>query len=99
MIAEVAKMDNAIMTAEERMIYVTGDAEAIRAYWRRQMAIADRIGELGYARDKGFDEGFDEGLNKGKVAIARNLLAKGSTVEFVHEVTGLDTGTIESLGK
>jgi len=91
-------MDDAIMTAEERMTYVTEDKEAMRAYWRRQMAITDRVGELRFAREEGFGEGklegfnsgkvegFGEGVNESKMAIARNLLAKGSTVEFVHEV-------------
>jgi len=103
-------MDDAIMTAEERMTYVTEDKEAMRAYWRRQMAITDRVGELRFAREEGFGEGklegfnsgkvegFGEGVNESKMAIARNLLAKGSTVEFVHEVTGLDSETIQVLG-
>jgi|GEM_PF-5934469 len=34
---------------------------------------------------------------RGKENIARNLLAKGSTIEFVHDVTGLDMETIKGL--
>jgi len=48
-----------------------------------------------------YEEGREEGLTKGrfneKLEIARNLLAKGSTPEFVHEITGLDMETIENL--
>ena len=34
-------MNGAIQMADERMVYVTGDAEAIRTYEMRQMAIYD----------------------------------------------------------
>jgi len=48
-----------------------------------------------------FEEGLDEGIEKGRVneklEIARNLLTKGSTPEFVRDITGLDMETIESL--
>ena len=32
-----------------------------------------------------------------KLIIARNLLAKGSTPEFVQDITGLDMETVKSL--
>ncbi|MCL2792003.1 MAG: hypothetical protein FWD87_02830 [Spirochaetaceae bacterium] len=38
-----------------------------------------------------------EGNEKEKLEIARNLLAEGSTPEFVQEITGLDMETIRSL--
>ena len=52
-------------------------------------------------------QGRAEGLKKGRVEghaekaleIARNALAKGSTVEFVQEITGLDMETIQGLNK
>jgi predicted transposase/invertase (TIGR01784 family) len=48
---------------------------------------------LAVAREEGLEEGhFNE-----KLEIARNLLAKGSTFEFVQEITGLDMETIENL--
>jgi hypothetical protein len=36
-------------------------------------------------------------LETAKESIARNLLAKGSTPEFVHDITGLDMETIKNL--
>ena len=42
-------------------------------------------------------KGLEKGREKEKLAIARNALAKGSTPEFVHEITGLDPETIEKL--
>jgi hypothetical protein len=39
----------------------------------------------------------EEGHKKATQSIARNLLAKGSTPEFVQEITGLDLETIQRL--
>ena len=44
-----------------------------------------------------YEEGIEEGREEEKLEIARNLLAKGSTPEFVHDITGLDMETIENL--
>jgi predicted transposase/invertase (TIGR01784 family) len=45
----------------------------------------------------GLEEGRVEGVIEGKLEIARNLLAKGMTPEFVHDITGLDLETIAAL--
>ncbi|MCL2793453.1 MAG: hypothetical protein FWD87_10245, partial [Spirochaetaceae bacterium] len=50
--------------------------------------------------EKGREEGLEIGLEKGreeKRTIARNLLAKGSTPEFVQEITGLSPNEIKKL--
>jgi hypothetical protein len=49
-------------------------------------------------RAEGLDEGRVEGRTDEKLQIARNLLAKGMTPEFVHDITGLDLETIAGLG-
>jgi len=46
-----------------------------------------------------YEEGHEEGWEAAKINIARNLLAEGSTPEFVHKITGLDMDTIEGLRK
>jgi len=43
------------------------------------------------------EEGMEDGRINEKLAIARNLLTKGSTLEFVSEITGLDMEEIEKL--
>jgi len=43
------------------------------------------------------EERLEQGREDQKLIIARNLLAKGSTVEFVHEITGLSLEEIEKL--
>jgi len=64
---------------------------------------------LAEGREKGLAEGLAEGLNKGhakglnegiakdKLEIAKNALAKGLSVELIHDITGLDIETIKSL--
>ncbi|MDR1839579.1 MAG: Rpn family recombination-promoting nuclease/putative transposase [Treponema sp.] len=47
--------------------------------------------------EKGREEGLEEGRTSEKLEIARNLLSKGSSLEFVCEITGLDIDTIEDL--
>jgi len=43
------------------------------------------------------EEGLEQGRENEKIIIAKNLLAKGSTLEFVQEITGLDLETIQKL--
>ena len=47
------------------------------------------------ARDEGREEGRQEGREEGKLIIAKNLLAEGSTPEFVQRITGLSLEEIE----
>jgi len=49
------------------------------------------------AKMDGEEEGLKKGLTKAKLEDARNLLAKGSTPEFVQEITGLDLDEIKKL--
>jgi hypothetical protein len=41
-----------------------------------------------------FDEGMEIGEEKCMEKVARNALAKGASVEFIHDITGLDLETI-----
>ena len=62
---------------------------------------------IAFARKEGREDGLEEGWEKGNIEgreashkeIARNLLAKGSTHEFIQEITGLDMETIKQLTK
>jgi hypothetical protein len=46
-------------------------------------------------RKEGREEGWGEGRKESLENVALNALAKGSSIEFVHEITGLDMETIE----
>jgi len=89
LVAEVVKMDTAIQMANERMVYVTGDKEAIRAYERRQMALSDYNSEINYARE--------EGRQGSALEIARKMKGMGDSIEKIHTITGLSFEAIERL--
>jgi predicted transposase/invertase (TIGR01784 family) len=48
--------------------------------------------------EEGMEEGMEKGRGEGREEVARNALAKGASVEFIHDITGLDLETINSLG-
>jgi len=101
LIAEVVKMDSAIQAANERMIYVTGDKEAIRAYEMRQMALSDYTSAVNYAREEGRRKGIKQGMTKGRqestLEIARKMKGMGDSIKKIHTITGLSVDTIEHL--
>jgi len=43
------------------------------------------------------EEALEEGHEEEKLIIAKNLLSKGSTSEFVHEITGLPLEKIREI--
>jgi len=94
-------MDAAIQAANERMVYVTGDKEAIRAYERYQMALSDRTSEINYARDVAMKRGMRKGMKKGmkeeKLEIARKMKNAGRPFNEIAEFTGLPLDSIEKL--
>ena len=45
------------------------------------------------------EKGEIRGREEEKLAIARNLLRKGSTQEFIQEITGLNQETIININK
>jgi predicted transposase/invertase (TIGR01784 family) len=105
LVAEVARMDSAIMAARERQDFVTQDDEAQQIYWARRKVEHDLISNLDGARREGQvigqqigrQEGEQIGREEKAIEIARNALAKGATPEFVHDITGLDMETIQGL--
>jgi len=93
LIAEVLSMDSAIMAASERQDFITQNEEAYRMYWMRRKAELDRVSNLDGARR----EGEEIGRREGSIAIARNALTKGLSIEMIHDITGLPTEVITTL--
>ena len=65
LLTEVLNMDSAIQEADERMVYITGDADAIRAYEKRFKALCDHTWHMNYAIEKMEKRGFKKGHKKG----------------------------------
>jgi hypothetical protein len=79
-------MDSAILAANERMVYVTGDKEAIRAYEMRQMGLSDYNSSMNYARETGYAMGHAEGHTEGRNEERQHLLEmldQGLSVEEI----------------
>jgi len=62
--------------------------------WNMDDALAVRYEE---GHEDGIEKGREEGLEAAKESIARNLLAEGSTPDFIQKITGLDIETINNL--
>jgi predicted transposase/invertase (TIGR01784 family) len=92
LVEEVVKMDMAIQKAEEKMVYVSRDKEALRAYQMREMALSDWTSGLNHARE----EGIQEGMREGRQEVAGNLKKIGLPVEQIAKVTGL---SVEEIGR
>jgi predicted transposase/invertase (TIGR01784 family) len=48
-------------------------------------------------REEGYEKGREEGKETEREEIARNALAKGASIDFVKEITGLDDEAIRKL--
>ena len=79
LVEEAISMDNAIMEAEKRKAYLSGDEELIRAYEMREMALCDLISMENYAREKGYSDGHAKGLEDGHAKGRAEGRAEGRT--------------------
>jgi predicted transposase/invertase (TIGR01784 family) len=89
LVTEVKKMDEAIQLADERLVYLSGDEDAIRAYEIRFKAMCDWTSERNYAIKTGRDEKALE--------IARKMKKIGDSIERIHTITDISLETIEQL--
>jgi predicted transposase/invertase (TIGR01784 family) len=66
LVAEVKRMDSAINLADERLVYLSGDEDAIRAYEIRFKAMCDWTSMRDYATETGHAAGFEKGMAEGR---------------------------------
>jgi predicted transposase/invertase (TIGR01784 family) len=100
-INEILETDEGIAMASQVLIKVSRDEE------ERARIMRDEKIELDYqsymvnakrqGREEGLKEGREEGIKEGREEIARNALAKGISVDIVHEITGMDIEFIQKL--
>jgi len=70
------------------------ERERLRHYARLNEASA-----LDEAEERGAERGIQQGIQEEKLAVARNALAEGASIEFVQKITGLDLETIKTMNK
>ncbi|MDR2052644.1 MAG: Rpn family recombination-promoting nuclease/putative transposase [Treponema sp.] len=90
-------MDIAIQKVEEKMVYVTSDKEALRAYQMREMALSDWTSGINHARAEGIQEGKQEGIEEERIRIAKTLKAMGEPYKKIAGATGLSVEEIERI--
>jgi len=97
-INEILEREEEIAMAGETLIHISrNEIEQARLTSELKYVLDMQDARVSFER-KGRVEGREEGMKEGRyernTEIARNLLAKGSTPEFVHEITGLPLETI-----
>jgi predicted transposase/invertase (TIGR01784 family) len=83
-------MDRHNWTRDERIVY----EDTMRAWRDRQSEDATLIAK---ALNKGFNKGIEKGAEKTKIAIAKEMLADGMSIEKISKVTGLSIEQLEKL--
>lgn len=81
--------DEGLKDAYEEAEMFNWSKEALMSYTVAGMREQDARGELEKAKEDGIEEG--------KLKVARNALAKGSTVLFVSEITGLSVDIVQKI--
>jgi predicted transposase/invertase (TIGR01784 family) len=64
-IKKIIAMDTAIGKAQEKVAYVSRDAETLRLYNMRELALMDYVSGINHARREGMQEGMAIGEQKG----------------------------------
>jgi predicted transposase/invertase (TIGR01784 family) len=96
LIDEVKKMNEAILLADEKMVFVTEDKDARDAYERRLKALYDETNRRNFAL-KQHAKGLAQGLPQGKLEIAQKMKNAGRPLAEIVEFTGLSPETMEKL--
>jgi predicted transposase/invertase (TIGR01784 family) len=86
---ELSKMDQTIKNAEAKLEYLSSDAKTIALYRAREATLHERANMINSAKAEGREEGRAEGETKGKLAMAKNLLAMGMAAETVAKAAEL----------
>jgi predicted transposase/invertase (TIGR01784 family) len=92
---------SAIQAADERLVYLSGDEDAIRAYEVRFKAACDRTSERNGAIREGLAKGeaigHAQGRTEEKLEIARKLKKMGLPISQIAEGTGLTPKAVQKL--
>jgi predicted transposase/invertase (TIGR01784 family) len=76
---------------------LSSDERARDLYERREKARRDMVSREKQAREEGRFEGLREGELRGHLAVAKNMLANGESVEKIAGYTGLTLEEVRNL--
>jgi predicted transposase/invertase (TIGR01784 family) len=98
-------MDRAIDKAHEKVAFVSRDAETLRLYNMREMALMDYVSGINHARREGKQEGIAIGEQRG-IAIGEQkalseyvfkLARKGKSAAEISELTDLPPEEVNGI--
>lgn len=85
--------DAKIGKAAKVLHFLSSDPDTVRLAELREKAIWDEVSRLKGAKAEGIQQGIQQGLEQGieqeKKNVARRMLAKGSSIEDIADITGL----------
>jgi predicted transposase/invertase (TIGR01784 family) len=100
---ELSEMDQTIKQAEEKLEFLSSDAETIALYRAREATLHERANMINSAKEEGREEGLAEGetkgILKGKLEMAKNLLLMGLDMGAVAKAAELPVEKILELQK
>jgi hypothetical protein len=96
-IRECQKKDFSLEEAVESAIKYCIDNNKLKDFLEKHGSEVRNMLITEYNRDEEIEVVREEGREEGLITTARNALAKGLTLDFVQEITGLDREIIEQL--
>jgi predicted transposase/invertase (TIGR01784 family) len=91
---EVLKMKNPqIEKAMTVLEFISSDKEARELYEAREKELRDKIGQIMFAKE----EGFNEGIEKGKFQMVRNLYKMGLSLEQIAEASKISVENLRQI--
>ncbi|MDR0320791.1 MAG: Rpn family recombination-promoting nuclease/putative transposase [Treponema sp.] len=98
-IRDYQKEDFSLAEAVESAIEYCIDNNKLKNFLEKHGSEVRNMLITEYNRDEEMEVVREEGREEGIITTARNALAKGSTPDFVQEITGLDMAVIEQLAE
>lgn len=98
-VQKVIGHDQIIERAYKELNQFAWSEEELLTYQQSEKYEKAYVASMDLKFDEGKKLGIDEGKIEGKFEIAKNMLKKGTDVQFVAEVTGLSTDEVVSLKK
>jgi predicted transposase/invertase (TIGR01784 family) len=96
-IREYQKKENSLEKGVRNAIYYCIKKSILKKFLEAHGSEVYNMLLTEWNQDEAIEVAREEGMEEEKLIIAKNLLSKGSTLEFVHDITGLSLETIEEL--
>lgn len=94
---ELVKMEPAIQKAEDKLEYLSSDAETMSIYLAREKSLHDQANMVNTAEQRGMQQGIQQGIQQERKKTAVKLLEAGIDMDTIESITELSRLEIEAL--